>query len=258
MNGDFLARLHRRSTIFERLQGHRFNVLLGLLVLLYLSMPVIQVLFPGPNHDTARVVIAIFFVALLLAVILAISKSPTVTRITLCLALPYIALDVATVIFSDWTTVEILQHVVNIVFLAFTSLVILGYVFSDEKITLNTISASLCVYFLIGLLWAVVFSLLTLIDPNSFNFGFENGAANASQMRFGSGESINPIYFSLVTLTTLGYGDITPATSTARTLAAFEAVMGQIYLAVLVARLVGLHTSQSFRNRFGVDENDCK
>lgn len=252
MSTNFLDRLRRRSPIFERLQDHRFNLLLGLLVILYLSMPVLQVF---ANHDTARVIIVVLFAALLLVVILAISKSPVVTKITLCLAIPYIGLDVA-MIFTDSKTAEIFQHVINITFLGFTSLVILGYVFSATRITFNTISASLCVYFLLGLLWAVIFSLLTVSNPESFNFGFASDATHASQMRFGAGDSIYPIYFSLVTMTTLGYGDITPATSTARTLAAFEAVMGQLYLAVLVARLVGLHTSQSFRERFGCVDDD--
>lgn len=254
MNSFSLDRLRQRSRFFDYMQSHRFNVLLGLLVILYLSLPVIQVLFPGSQHNAARVAIAVLFAALLLAVILAISKSPIVTRIALCLAVPYLLLDVG-MIFNDSFVMELLQHLVNIVFLGFTSLVILGYVFSAQRITFNTISASLCVYFLMGLLWAVVFSLLTVINPESFNIGFESSASQIPTMRFGSGNSIYPLYFSLVTLTTLGYGDITPATSTARTLASFEAVMGQLYLAVLVARLVGLHTSQSFRKRFG-DEVD--
>ena len=54
-----------------------------------------------------------------------------------------------------------------------------------------------------------------------------------------------PIYYSFVTLSTLGYGDIVPKVSAARMLAAVEAITGQLYLAVLVARLVGLHISQS-------------
>ncbi len=253
MSTYYLDRLRQRSRLFEYIQDHRFNVLLGLLVILYLSLPVIQMLFPGAHQNAARIVIAFLFAALLLAAILAISKSPTVTRIALCLAVPFLVLDVA-VIFNDSNVVQIFQHSINIVFLAFTSMVILGYVFSAQRITFNTISASLCVYFLMGLFWAVVFSLLSVVQPESFNIGFESDTSRAGPMLFGSGDSIYPLYFSLVTLTTLGYGDITPATSIARSLAAFEAVMGQLYLAVLVARLVGLHTSQSFRKRFGCEE----
>jgi hypothetical protein len=70
-------------------------------------------------------------------------------------------------------------------------------------------------------------------------------------MRFGGEQSLYPIYFSLVTMTTLGYGDITPDSDTSRMLASMEAVIGQIYLAVLVARLVGLQIAQSSADRLG-------
>lgn len=254
MSNSSLKSSLKRNDIFVCMQHHRFNLLLGSLVVLYLSMPVIQMSFTDPDHTAGRVVIACLFAALLLAVILAISKRPIVTRIALCLALPYLALDVA-VVFTDSTVVWILQHVANIIFLGFVSLAILGYVFSAEKIRANTISASLCVYFMLGLLWAIIFSLLTFVDAGAFSFAFESDTEKPL-MRFGSGDSIYPVYFSIVTLTTLGYGDITPANSISRTMASFEAIMGQIYLAVLVARLVGLHTSQSFRRRYGQEEDE--
>jgi len=60
-------------------------------------------------------------------------------------------------------------------------------------------------------------------------------------MRLGGRQSVFPLYYSFVTMTTLGYGDIVPRSSSARMFAAIEALMGQLYLAVLVARLVGLH-----------------
>jgi hypothetical protein len=64
-------------------------------------------------------------------------------------------------------------------------------------------------------------------------------------MQLGAGDSVVPLYYSFVTMTTLGYGDIVPHTPTARILSVLQSVMGQLYLAVLVARLVGLQISQS-------------
>ena len=145
MSNSFLNRFSSRNELFLLLQHHRFNLLLASLVVLYLSMPVLKILFPEDNHTAGRIIIAVLFAGLLLAVILAISQRPIVTRIALWLAIPYLALDVA-VVFTDLSEVVILQHVINIAFLGFISLAILGYVFSVETIRFDTISASLCVH----------------------------------------------------------------------------------------------------------------
>lgn len=242
----------QKETLFARLQDHRFNILLGSLVALFVSMPVVQSFFPGKDHTFARCSVTVLFVLMLLSSILAVSKRTATERIALGLAIPAIVFGLA-VLVTDKFVVELAAHLFNVAFLGFTGLLILAYVFSVREVTFDTISASLCVYFLLALMWAVVFSLLTLIEPASFHIGFEEHAMQQTAMHFGGGNTIFPIYFSLVTITTLGYGDISPATPLACTFSACEAVMGQLYLAVLVARLVGLHTSQSFRKRFGED-----
>ena len=68
-------------------------------------------------------------------------------------------------------------------------------------------------------------------------------------MRLRAAEAVLPLYYSFITLTTLGYGDVVPVSAAARMFAAIEAVMGQLYLAVLVARLVGLHISHATMER---------
>ncbi len=92
---------------------------------------------------------------------------------------------------------------------------------------------------LIGYGWAFVYALLDEVFPGSFAALTEAGRNDYTQrvMQFR--------YFSFMTLTTVGYGDVLPRSDAARTLAALEAVMGQIYLTVLVARLVGLHIVHS-------------
>ena len=93
---------------------------------------------------------------------------------------------------------------------------------------------------LVGLAWAFLFSLLEVLQPGSFNLP-ELSAEPLDLAAMEVRRLSVFMYYSLVTLTTLGYGDITPVTPLARNLAAFEAVMGQLYIAILVARLVGLH-----------------
>ena len=82
------------------------------------------------------------------------------------------------------------------------------------------------------------------IQPGSFHVSFEE-TDDPARMRFGSRHSSFAIYYSFVTMSTLGYGDIVPRTPTTRMLAAIQAIIGQLYLTVLIARLVALHIVHS-------------
>ena len=120
------------------------------------------------------------------------------------------------------------------IFFTFTACLLLADVLRTGAVTANKIYGALCVYLLIGLTWGFMFLTLEGFQPGSFLVG---------QAR-SSGIEKDPatlVYFSFVTLSTVGYGDITPLSPPARSLAFLEAIIGQIYLAVLVARLVGLH-----------------
>ncbi|MBU2891717.1 potassium channel family protein [Colwellia sp. D2M02] len=105
----------------------------------------------------------------------------------------------------------------------------------------NKILGAICLYVLMGLIWAVLFTLLQLTFPNAFN-----SVTNTDQwfVLFP-----NFIYFSFVTITTLGFGDISPALPLAKFLVYMEAIVGQFYLAILVASLVGSHASTLKKKR---------
>ncbi|HXP35171.1 MAG TPA: potassium channel family protein [Chthoniobacterales bacterium] len=135
------------------------------------------------------------------------------------------------------------SHSSVILLAAFFCVSILAYVLHSGRVTSDKIFAAICVYLLLGFVWTYTYALLDDMQPGSFADSTETGrtddVAHVSQLR----------YFSFATLTTLGYGDILPRSSTARTMAVLEAVMGQIYLAVLVARLVGLHIVHANRSQ---------
>jgi len=103
-----------------------------------------------------------------------------------------------------------------------------------NDISLNRIVGAVCVYLLLGVMWSLAYNVLEYLQPDSFK---------------GLTELVSPvwnpdwIYFSFVTITTLGYGDITPLTQTARSLTVAEAIVGQFYIAVLVAGLVSAYIS---------------
>jgi hypothetical protein len=116
---------------------------------------------------------------------------------------------------------------------------ILVFVFRRGTVTLDGIFAALAAYLLIAFVFAQIYVLVLMWAPESFRFPApieeSMGAALESAM----------VYFSFVTIATLGYGDILPQTETARMLAVIEAVIGQFYVAVIVALLVGKFISNA-------------
>lgn len=133
--------------------------------------------------------------------------------------------------------IVILMHIfVTLVFFIFTSIVVIHEIARSEEVNLEIIYASIAGYLLIGMAGAMLFIFIYIIDPGSFDI-------DPSQL----GNSIF-IYFSFVTLSTLGYGDVTPLTPLVRVLAIILTITGQFYLTVLVATLVGKYLSSSKRH----------
>ncbi len=116
-------------------------------------------------------------------------------------------------------------------------------VMRQKRVTSQTISMAISLYLLLGITWSLLYILLYQLQPGAFSFGGAPtlpGAASNQQAVF-------PvlIYFSLTTLSTVGYGDIAPVSLQARYLSVAEGITGQFYLAILVARLVAMQMSQS-------------
>lgn len=117
---------------------------------------------------------------------------------------------------------------------------ILLFVFEQHEITLDVIYGAIVVYLIIAVMWAFIFKVVEGLQPGSFTI--TQGLEEETLFNF--------IYYSFVTITTLGYGDVTPVTDVAKSFSFIEAVVGQIYLVVLVARLVGIHIAQSMERKF--------
>ena len=125
-------------------------------------------------------------------------------------------------------------------FLLYTTVTVLLRVFAEEAVTTDALSAALCVYLLMGYMWGSLYGLIYLQTPSGFHL--PTGWTPASENGIATDVPLNLItYFSFTTLTTLGYGDVLPISGLARAAVILEGVFGQFYLAVLVARLVGLH-----------------
>ncbi len=129
----------------------------------------------------------------------------------------------------------LLTYLVLIPFQGTVILVLLRYIFRAQKVTRDVLFAAVTVYLLLGALFVPIYGTLELLQPGSF---VDNAAAGGpvfwQQL----------VYYSYVTLTTAGYGDLLPVSAWARSLATVEAVMGVLYLAILMARLVALYAAR--------------
>jgi hypothetical protein len=135
------------------------------------------------------------------------------------------------------------DSILNVLFLLLTITVILQSLAHASRVTIDTFLGGICVYLLIGFTFFFLFNIIERLDRGAI---LDNGRPleDLGEPHQSIGRYHGLIYFSFVTLTTLGYGDVEPVNDFARMLAAFEAIVGQIYLATLVAIFVGLHISQ--------------
>ena len=120
-------------------------------------------------------------------------------------------------------------------FLAVVIASLLGFVLRARQVDANVLCAGISVYLMIGLIWGLAYTFVAEINPNAFSY---NPPATATPM-----SGFTAIYFSFMTLMTVGYGDITPVADVARMLAMLEAITGTLFVYVLIARLVSHYSA---------------
>jgi len=138
--------------------------------------------------------------------------------------------------FTDWTTAPLLGLVVCLIFFAGMALAAARQVLFTGGVELNTIAGTVAVYLLLGLVWTVLYLITLEFWPEGIN----GIAYRAWRDNFGE-----VAYYSYITMTTVGYGEITPAIPVTRTLAYLQAITGTFYMAVVVASMVGSFSRQS-------------
>ncbi|MFO7738324.1 MAG: ion channel [Desulfatiglandaceae bacterium] len=215
------------------LTQHKFLLLFISLLLFALLQPHIA----GLKLIGASTLLKIFFTAILFSSLYAISEHRRFFILTSILAVPVFGLQWATYFLGQSTGLMVGIHSLTALFLILVAGIIISYALKGEAVTAEKINAAICAYLFIGLICAYLYSVIYTLQPGSFQI------ENPDLSRF--------VYYSFITLSTLGYGDITPLTPQAQSLAYVEAIAGQIYLTVLVARLVGLHIAHNQLNRSG-------
>ena len=177
----------------------------------------------------------------LFAGILAVSRSRIAVVILTLLALGTILLELlhhfGFGLGNHWA---ITANVFAMLFLFGLFMIIEFDVFSDDQVTAETLAGACCGYVLIAAIFASIYSVLLQFDPNGLTL-WPGAEIVPKDLTFQSQEYGVLGYYSIATLTTLGYGDIVPNSTATRNTAAVEALIGQLYLAVIVARLVGMY-----------------
>jgi voltage-gated potassium channel Kch len=123
---------------------------------------------------------------------------------------------------------------------------VLYRVLRKGPITSHRVQGAVAVYLMLGLIWAMAYSLVFILDPSSFDLRSSVEGVDDLLGIHTRGMS-RLIYFSFVTMTTLGYGDITPQSKLAQDLAILQALIGQIYLVVIIGRLVAVAVGRTER-----------
>lgn len=215
----------------EDLASHRYGILLAMLVL-YLAV--------NPFFVKAESGAVIAFNLLVLLVLIANVYASTHRLRPLLAASSLAILGYASFIAADLTgdhQLEFFGFMFIGLLWTYSAASILMNILSRTIVTTDTLAGAVVVYLQIGLIWSVMFIFIETFIPGSFNFS----SASLTSELASRADFYKFLYYSFVTLTTLGYGDYLAVSPPAQSFSFLETALGQVYLAVLVARLLGLH-----------------
>jgi hypothetical protein len=203
-------------------------------VLLLASMMSLLAISPYWHGDLKRIVLGLFMTVSIAAFLLLLAKKKWELLLGIILAIP--------VTYYNWSGAyqidnppHMLTIYLNILFYSFVVIELLRFIISKNVVDFNSIAAAISIYFILGLIWTFIYITVEIHAPGSILPGFEGSYY---------GKFSELMYFSYVTLTTLGYGDISPSDAIGRNWAILQAIIGQFYMAILVARLVAIYSRE--------------
>lgn len=209
------------------LTNNRFYFLLAGLLVVLLIAPATTERFPEFT--------GLFLTITLLIAVFSMAASKLFYRAAWVLVSAKIILMVASLI-EDSAAIQIAESTAAFAFFILAIVFAFQRVLEGDFVDMNRIAGAVSIYMLIGLIWSFLYFFVSLVSPGAFKgladlTSLDVNAMNAAYMDL--------LYYSYVTLSTLGYGDITPVSRAAQSLAYLEAICGVMYVAVLVAALVG-------------------
>jgi voltage-gated potassium channel len=209
----------------------RHSVMLGSLVILLVALPLGQAVI----GETMR--FSLLLTLVMTSAIFVNSQQRWIFVVSIVIGVGS-ALGLGYAEFFDSRLVRIAGEFLALALLGFTTLVMFNSLIRSERVSQDTIVGGICVFLLLGLCFAMTFILMTDLDPGAFLEGHQPITRSDSNS---SAHATILLYFSFVTMTTLGYGDVVPQSEMARMFTVTEALMGQLYLVIFMARLVALY-----------------
>jgi len=211
---------------FRRFSTVELLVALGLL---FFAFPFVEEVKGGD------IIVSLLFSLVLISAVLAVASRRRTLVIAVLLVIPAIV--------GRWIN-HFQPHLVHpavfliagLVLIAFVVVNLLRFILRAPSVNTEVLCASIAAYLMLGLMWTMAYWLVDQLTPGGA-FSFNTNAGKQSMSGF------NAFYFSFITLSTVGYGDITPLSTIARWLAAMEAMTGLLYVTVLIARLVSLYST---------------
>lgn len=199
------------------------------LVLFIVSAPFVKMLPNGTFIDGG------ILTAVLISGVVAVGRSRRILLVAVLLAAPVVVARWAHELFQQQVSPGF-YLVPALVFITFLIGHLLYFILRASHVNSEVLCAGLSAYLLIGLAWMFAYMLLAENNPHAFGFTVASDASH--QM-----SAFDAYYFSFITMTTVGYGDIVPLSDVARMLATVEAVTGTLFMAVMIARLVSLYSA---------------
>ena len=214
----------------QKLRMHRFSTveLLIALALLLFFFPFVEEVKGGD------LIVSLLLSLVLLSAVLAVASRGRTLVVALLLAIPAIVGRWINHVRPDLSPPAVFL-IAGLALVAFVVVNLLRFVWRAPSVNMEVLCASISAYLMLGLMWTMAYWLVDQLTPGAFAFNTNAGKESMN--------GFNAFYFSFVTLSTVGYGDITPVSKIARWLAAMEAMTGLLYVAVLIARLVSLYSS---------------
>ena len=219
---------------------HKFRILLFMLVGMLTCYPYLI-----EEGKVGQTLFEIMFNGLIFVSMYVLCDTARDTIYALIFGVPAMLIHATHCIFPGLVMYSLLMAFL-VVFYCYMIASVLRHVLRNTTVNADIISGAICIYLLMGMVWAMLYSMVEQVSPGSFMVGAFSNESSLGSIHIGIDEGVTAhftifLYFSYTTLTTLGYGDIIPASNAARSLTSLEAIAGVLYVGAFVARLIAAY-----------------